>query len=91
MKEGSILRPGFRETDRHPTVEELASGVVGCGDSWCDGEKCGMPALTYKGRRVFGAMVAVGPVLQRFRYEWKGSTHEISLPEGFETEKWMWW
>jgi hypothetical protein len=60
---------------------DTGEALRGCGNSWCDG-RCGQPALTAtldgKELRVFGAMVAIGSVLQEFRLPWVGT--KLSLP-----------
>ncbi len=75
-----ILVPGFQ--DDHPTIEESTTGVLACGDSWCTG-KCGLPALILdnNGRelKVYGAMTAIGPVVQAWRVEWAGKKVHVSL------------
>lgn len=66
----------------HPTITESTTGTVACGDSWCDG-RCGLPALTVQDGerelRVFGCMVAFGPVLQSFRVPWVGVKQPANL------------
>ncbi len=68
--------------DGHPTITESTTGVVACGDSWCDGT-CGLPALVLKDNgqelRAFGSMVACGSVFQNFRHPWNGTKIEVSL------------
>jgi hypothetical protein len=68
--------------DKHPTITESTSGVVACGDSWCDG-RCDLPALvlstTDEELRVFGSMVACGLVFQVFRRSWQGKKVEVTL------------
>jgi hypothetical protein len=83
-----LLKPGHRaavgDPRDHPTITESTTGVVACGDSWCDG-RCGLPALTLtvddKEFRAFGAMVAFGPVFQSFRLPWKGDKVAVTLDE----------
>lgn len=66
----------------HPTIMESTTGVVACGHSWCTGG-CGLPALVLNsdGRelRVYGAMVACGPVFQSWRVKWTGKKVPVTL------------
>ena len=47
-----------------------------CGESWCDG-RCGYPAMVIPAdterseHKMYSSMVAFGPVMQRWRLEWK--------------------
>lgn len=66
----------------HSLVVESTTGVVACGESWCDG-RCWLPTLVLEdeGReyRVFGAQVACGAVLQPPRTTWLGLRVGITL------------
>ena len=83
-----IVRWGLRASDldgdHHATIVESTTGVVGCGESWCNG-RCGLPALTLrvgdKVLRAFGSMVAYGPVFQQFRVPWTGEQVAVDLGE----------
>lgn len=75
------LQAGHTDPGNHPTITESTTGIVACGDSWCDGS-CGLPALVMthgrKEYRAFGAMVAMGSVFQDFRRPWIGSKIEVT-------------
>ena len=57
-----------------------------CGESWCDG-RCGYPAMVIPAdterseHKMYSSMVVFGPVMQRWRLEWKGA--KIEAPEEF--------
>ena len=87
--------------DRHVVVIEKMSGVVACGDGWCDGS-CGWPALTIsfpevnsdpKRLRAMGSQVAMGMVFQPFRGMWNGEVVEASLSGSQLSDvlRMMWW
>lgn len=80
---------GSRLDNGHPTITEVGTGTVACGDSWCDGA-CGLPALAFGELRAFGPMVALGSVFQQFRKPWKGAIVQATIPDGTDIEKMLW-
>lgn len=91
---GYKLRAGF--AGPHATITESTTGIVACGQTWCDGS-CGLPALVlqhegveYKAR---GEAVAVGRVFQPWPRSWAGSKVQATLgPATIEQAlRMMWW
>lgn len=77
-----------------------AEPVRCCGSSWCTGT-CGLPAaviVVAAGRetpehecKLYGSMVAVGYVVQRWRLKWTGTRFVIPQEHAAELMKMMWW
>lgn len=79
----------------HPCLDVSindAAPVKVCAYSWCTG-RCGLPALTSADAKmkVFGPMTAVGPVLQRWRGEWKGEIIRLSEEDTAYLSTRFWW
>lgn len=65
-----------------------------CGDSWCKGD-CGLPAGVLvmpdgSELKMFSDMTAMGPVMQRFRNEWRGSKFVIRDEFREDLMEWGW-
>lgn len=65
-----------------------------CGSSWCEGD-CGLPAGVLvmpdgSERKMFSDMTAMGPLMQRFRNEWRGP--KLMIREEFRADLMeRWW
>lgn len=79
----------------HPTILVSIDGgadVQCCGYSWCIGE-CAIPAAVItvdeREHKLYGDMVAMGPVVQRWRVEWAGERYRIPEEHAEELcQKW---
>ena len=68
-----------------------------CGDSWCTGERCGLPALVLNHpddprveMKTYSAMVACGYMMQRWRVTWKGAKEQVPSEHVRDFLKRMW-
>lgn len=76
------------EEGAHPVIviiDDDGTRYVGCGQTWDTGG-CGHAALVVmvegQEHRVYGSMVAHGPVVQPFRVVWAGT--KVLLPEAVQ-------